>query len=281
MASQKTIVITGANAGIGLATAKALAIKGYCIIIICRDARRGDDTAEQLKRINPNISVENFTADLSDLSVVKRTADAIAAKYPVIDRLINNAGYYPSTIEYIGDVEKTFFASHLGHMLLTERLLPALERSPEARIINVSSGVHPMGKVARFFKRVNGLTLLQAYADAKLANILFTMELSKRLPNQITTYALHPGVVRTNFAKGTPGLFTMLINIFRPFLITPEKGAATSIYLADAEPKKITSFTGQYFAKQKPTHTNNKDVTAKNATWLWHTSIEMLKPFLS
>src|SRR5689334_5370392 len=115
MKSAKTVVITGANAGIGLATAKGLALKGYNIVTICRDSRKGEETINILKSINKNIQVENFTIDLSDLNAVKNTAEAIAEKYPVIDRLINNAGYYPAKIEYVNNIEKTFYASHLGH----------------------------------------------------------------------------------------------------------------------------------------------------------------------
>jgi len=280
MKSKKTVVITGANAGIGLATAKALASKGYNIVTICRDSRRGEETINILKSINKNLQAENFTADLSDLNAVKQTAETIVAKYPIIDRLINNAGYYPAKIEYIGNIEKTFYASHLGHMLLTQKLMPSLERSAEARIINVSSGLHMQGRVARFFNRIDGMTASQAYGDAKLANVLFSIELSKRLPNNITTYSLHPGVVRTNFAKGTTGVFSVIINIMRPFFISPEKGAATSIYLAEASIEKLASFNGKYFDKKAPARTNNSDITDANAKALFERSNEVLRSFV-
>jgi retinol dehydrogenase-12 len=281
MKTAKTVVITGANAGIGLATAKGLASKGYNIVTICRDSRKGQETIDTLKQINKNIQAENFTTDLSDLNAVKQTADVIAAKYPVIDRLINNAGYYPAEIEYIDTVEKTFFASHLGHMLLTQRLMPSFERAVEARIINVSSALHSQGKVSRFFKRVDGMTASQAYGDAKLANVLFTMELSKRLAKNVTTYSLHPGVVRTNFAKGTSGAFAIMLNIMRPFFISPDKGAATSIHLADAAIEKLAPFNGQYFDKKAPAKTSNNDITDANAKALFDRSNEMLKPFMT
>ena len=273
----KTVVITGANAGIGLATAKGLAAMGYTIVTICRDERKGAETISTLKQHYPDVNAENFTADLSDLNAVKYASDRILAKYPVVDRLINNAGYYPAAIEYLNGIEKTFFASHLGHMLLTECLMPALERSDESRVINVSSALHSQGRSNRFFKRVTGMTASQAYGDAKLANILFTMALAERLPKNITTYSLHPGVVSTNFAKGTTGAFSALINIMRPFFLTPEKGAAASIYLADVETEKLASFNGRYFVKKQPADTNNPDVNRQNAEMLWETSLQLFK----
>ena len=158
--------------------------------------------------------------------------------------------------------------------------MPSLEKSTEARVINVSSALHVQGSAARFFKRINGLTSGQAYADAKLANILFKMELSKRLQKHVTTYSLHPGVVSTNFAKGTSGIFSTIINIMRPFFLSPGKGAATSVYLASVESEKIISQRGRYFAKMKPSPTRNSDLTDQNAFALWNRSEEVLKPFL-
>ena len=280
MPEQKIILITGANNGIGLATANALASKGYTILTLCRDEKKGERTVAELMRTYPGIKAENFTADLSDFDAVKRIARNIAAKYPVIDRLINNAGYYPGALEYDGEVEKTFKASHLGHMLLTELLLPSLTRSPEARIINVSSLLYKDGNADRFFKRTPGITQRQAYGDAKLANILFTMGLLKHLPENVKTFALHPGVVRTGFAANTPGWFSTVIKIMRPFFISPEQGAATSVYLADADYQEISTLNGKFFDKKKPKQLSNKDITDQKAAWLWNRSMELLKPWL-
>jgi retinol dehydrogenase 12 len=281
MAERKTVVITGANAGIGLATAQLLAAKGYNIVAICRDKSKGEFTVRELVKANPGMHAENFTADLSDLGAVQKVANAITSKYQMIDRLINNAGYYPSAIHYVGDIEKTLLTSHLGHMLLTQLLIPSLQRSPEARVINVSSGIHTLGSIDRFFKRTVDHTFSNAYADAKLANTLFTLGLSKNLPQNVVTYSLHPGVVQTNFAKDSSGLFTVLFNMFRPFFISPERGAATSVYLADAEIQQVKSFTGQYFVRKKQTQVRHKDVTNENAAWLWKKSMEILNPYLS
>src|SRR6188768_324635 len=107
MTPGKVVLITGANAGIGLATAKILAAKGYDIVILCRDKSKGEQTVTELLKVNPGIRAENYTADLSDLTAIQKAARDITAKYPVIDRLINNAGYYPGVIEYKGEIEKT------------------------------------------------------------------------------------------------------------------------------------------------------------------------------
>jgi len=250
---QQTILITGANNGIGLATAQLLAAKGYTILTLCRDKSKGDQTVTNLKQAHPGILAENFTADLSDFDAVQKAAQEIIAKYPVIDRLINNAGYYASAIEYNGTVEKTLKASHLGHMLLTQLLMPSLTLSSEARIINVSSALHAQGNVDRFFKRTQGMSFSQAYADAKLANVLFTMGLTKHLPPNIKTFVLHPGVVRTGFANNSSGWFSTIIKMLKPLFLSPEQGAATSVYLADVNIEEISSLNGHYFVKKKAT----------------------------
>ena len=258
-----------------------IAAKGYDIVILCRDKSKGEQTATELMKINTAIHIETFVADLSDLAAVQKATKAIATRYPVIDRLINNAGYYPGVIEYVGDIERTFLASHLGHALLTQGLMQSLKRSAEARIVNVSSSLHSQGSIARFFKRTKGISLIQAYADAKLANILFTKSLAKHLAPNVVTFALHPGVVRSNFAKGTSGLFTVFINLFRPFFISAEQGAATSVYLTDVDIQKVKPFTSQYFVDKKPKKVNHKDVTDQNAATLWDKSMEIITPYMN
>ena len=275
----KTVVITGANSGIGRATTKALASQGYSIITICRNKIEGEKLVAELKRDNPSGQVENVVADLSDLNSVKKAAATILSSHSTIDRLINNAGYYPPVIEYVNGVERAFVAAHLGHMLLTELLMPALKNSPEARVINVSSALHSQGKVSRFFTKPSGHNPQQAYGDAKLANVLFTMALAKRLPDNVTTYSLHPGVVNTNFGNTVTGMMKVVITVFKPFFITPEQGAVTSIYLAEENIQHLKPYSGKYFAKSKLTKISNSDATDENANWLWDKSTEILKPY--
>lgn len=280
MAQKKTVLITGANSGIGLATAHSLAKSGYNVVTICRRKAEGEKLAADLKKLNSEIIVKNFCADLGDLAGLKAVAVEILAEFPVIDRLINNAGYYPSEITYNGEIETSFLASHLGHMLLTLNLMPALEKSKEGRVINVSSALHTSGKVERYFKKVEGLDGMKAYGDAKLANILFAMGLAKHSNDTITAFSLHPGVVRTNFGADISGFFKMMLSLFKPFMITPEKGAATSIYLATTEIGHIKPYNGRYFEKARVSKTKNADVSPENVEFLWNKSMAYLKPYL-
>jgi retinol dehydrogenase-12 len=278
----KVVVITGANSGIGFATAVSLAKPGNTIVTLCRRKEEGEKTMAELKKINSSITTENFIVDLSDLQSVRNTAKEVLMHYPVIDRLINNAGYYPNDIQYIGEIEKSFVASHLGHMLLTLSLLPALEKSSESRVINLSSMLHSEGRMKRFFVRVPGYTSSQAYADAKLANLLFTMALATELPDNVTTYSVHPGMVGTNFAKGKSNDFlSIFFSLFRGLLASPEKGAATSVYLAEERIEDIKPSSGGYFASQKLVAAKNKDITSSHAQILWNKSMEVLKPYLT
>lgn len=277
MTSGKIAFITGANSGIGLATAKILARKGWNILLLCRKQAAAEATIAALKQANPAIVAKYFLGDLADFASLQRVAAQVLAEHPQIDALINNAGYYPDKIEYVDGIEKALYASHLGHMLLTRLLMPALERAPEARIINVSSTVHSTGAVERFFTQPQGHSSLKAYGDAKLANILFTKGLAKRLPAHITTYSLHPGVVHTNFAADGTGPMGFMVRIFGRFLMTPENGAATSVYLATEGIDALKGHSGDYFDKKKVTRIRNKGVTPEHAEWLWTKSEELLK----
>lgn len=278
---RKTAVITGANSGIGYATATQLAAKGYNVIIICRKKTEGDKVVASLKALNPAIQAENFTVDLSDLANVHAVALEIAEQYPVVDRLINNAGYYPAAIEYKNDIEKSFLASHLGHMLLTQLLLPCLERSPEARVINVSSELHKGGDTTRFFAKPVDLNPGKAYADDKLANILFTKAFANRSPKNITAYAVHPGVVRTGFGNNVSGAFKVAITIFRPFFLSAAQGAEPIVRLTDANISDVKPFSGTYFHRRKPKVSNHSQITIERAEWLWQKSEEKLDTILS
>lgn len=279
MTTGKTALITGANSGIGLATAKILARKGWNVLLLCRKQAAGDAVVADLKQAHPSIVAQNFVADLGDFAAVQRAAEQIVAEFPQLDVLINNAGYYPDKIEYVNGIEKALYASHLGHMLLTRLLMPALERAPEARIVNVSSLLHSSGQVARFFTEPKGHSSGKAYGDAKLANVLFTMGLSKRLPAHITSYSLHPGVVNTNFAADGTGPMGFMVRLFGRFLMTPENGAATSVYLATEDIAALKKDSGKYFDKKRVTKTRNADITPENAEWLWTKSEEILQPW--
>ncbi len=177
----QTVLITGANSGIGLATAKALALQQYQLILLVRSQQKADETKAEILKHTPNAQLDFYLADLTALGSVKKAAEAIKAKYTSLDRLINNAGYSPVGISFTADgYEKSFVANHLGHFVLTMNLLDLLKKSPESRVINLSSAAHALGKVNRLFqKRNTKLSDMGAYGDGKLANILFTKGLAK------------------------------------------------------------------------------------------------------
>lgn len=277
----KTIAITGANSGIGLAAAKILAGEGHRILMICRSEAKGQAALEEVKAAHPKAELALHLCDLSQLETVLQAARAILEQEGRIDVLLNNAGYYPPEIRYVDGVEETFYASHLGHMLLTLKLMPLLENSEEARIINVSSAAHAMGKSERFFQRLNSYTSIQAYGDAKLANILFSLGLVGRVSSHITAYSLHPGVVGTNFGENLPAFLAGAFRLLKPFLfLSPAKGAATSVYLASAPIAELKPHNGKYFAKCKPKATRGGEVTVEKADWLWEKSLEYIGDML-
>lgn len=277
----KRIVISGANAGIGLETAKLLAPQNE-LVLLCRTQEKGETAAASIRLIAPRTPVSVLLVDLHDFASVQRAALVIRSSFNSIDVLINNAGYYPKQIEYFGQIEKTFMAAHLGHMLLTLLLLPSLEKAVEGRVINVSSALHWRGNTKHFFRQIPGLSPFQAYADAKLANILFTMALNRKTEARVRAFAVHPGAVATDFDRGIRGLFKFFIKAVKPlFYLTPEEGAASFVFLANTPTAAIQPFKSCYFANSKPAQIQNRGATAANADLLWHRSYEFLLPHLS
>ena len=281
----KTALITGANVGIGLATAKALAQRGFNLILVCRNAQKGAKALDDIKKANPKINAELLQADLSDLDSVRKAAGYVIDHYDRLDVLINNAGYTPDKIEFVTGgkagqgIEKSFFANHIGHFVLTHHLMPLLKRTAtetkDVRVIRLSSAAYQMGRKARLFRRIEGISTLQAYCDGKLANLLFAKGLAKDVAGTgITAYSVHPGVVKTNFANTSTGLFKVALALAQPFMRTPEKGAETSIWLAAAPLKTIgEANNGGYFQDCKPKTTRNPDITSQNVDWLWNNSL--------
>ncbi|PMD98637.1 short-chain dehydrogenase [Siphonobacter sp. BAB-5405] len=268
-----TALITGANSGLGLATAQALARQNFDLIFLVRSREKGEWARQQVLQQSPQARVELFFADLTNLAALRQAAEAIQKRYDRIDRLINNAGYAPASIEYTPEgYERSFIANHLGHFVLTFELFDLLRASGEARIINVSSAAHALGKARRFFVKNNtALNIWTTYGDGKLANILFTQELARRLEGQpITAYALHPGVVNSQFGQNFLGSWKVGFGLLRPFMITPEEGARTAVYLSTASVPE--SYNGKYFSKSRPTRILSTDANAYNGQLLWKLS---------
>ncbi len=277
--SRKTALITGANSGLGLITVVELAKKEYQLILLVRSESKAKEAIAVILKSAPNTSISYEIADLADIASIKQAVNNISIKYSKIDRLINNAGYSPNKIEFTADgYEKSFIANHLGHFALTNGLLPLLINSAEARIISVSSTAHKMGNFSRFFLKNNkSLSLFDAYADGKLANILFTKGLQKQLKEtNIRAYSLHPGVVATNFGSNYTGPLAALIKFFKVFMISPEQGAATSVFLATTNLENIKNESGNYFDKCKVKATDHKDITEGNIDFFWSNSLALI-----
>lgn len=278
--SKKIALITGANSGVGLATAKGLAMEGFDLILLVRSEAKAKATKEIILQRFKDVKIEFEIADLEDIESVKLAAEQIRKRHTKIDRIINNAGYSPDKISFTKDgYEKSFVANHLGHFALTTHLLDLVEASGEGRIINVSSAAHAFGKFSRFLiKNDKNLSAFKAYGDGKLANILFTKGLTKRLVGKpILAFSLHPGVVGTNFGGNFTGFSSFIVKLAKPFMISSEEGAETSIFLATTPLENVKKDNGKYFAKCRVKATNSNDITTDNINWLWEKSLEIVE----
>jgi NAD(P)-dependent dehydrogenase (short-subunit alcohol dehydrogenase family) len=246
-------LITGANSGIGLVTARELARQGMDLIMVCRNAARGEQARQDVLAASRTKKVDLLLGDLADFASVRKLAAEVRDRYGHLDVLVNNAGLMidQRTTTPQG-IETTFATNHLGPFLLTNLLLDLLRKGREPRIVHVSSEAH---RFARFqpddLVMPKKYSSMVVYGNSKLANILFSNELARRLaPDGITSNSLHPGVVKTNFGSGSSSVFSLLLGLARPFLLTAEQGAETSIYLA-ASPE-VQGRTGLYYDKKKP-----------------------------
>ena len=269
----KTVLVTGATGGIGKAAARTLAALGATVVIVGRSAARTAEVAQE-------IGAAGFiVADLSVLAEVRRAAAEFRAGHSRLDVLLNNAGAVTTSRQETPEgIEMTFALNHLNYFLLTQELLDLLKATPDARVVNVSSEAHRTGRMRwddlEFRKGYSGL---QAYGQSKLANILFTRELSRRLAGTgVTANALHPGVVYTGFGQGGAGLAGRLVSlsyqIMRPFIKSVEQGALTSIYLASSP--EVAGVTGQYFDNERVARPTPQALDDAAAARLWAVSEE-------
>ena len=276
-----TTVITGATSGIGKETALALAKKDHALYLLVRDMDKGELVKQELISASKNNNIYTIFCDLSDMESVHNAAQVLKTSLFSINVLINNAGGVFNQHQLTKDgFEMTFAVNHLGHFLLTTLLLPLLERG-QARVINVSSNAHRFGKP--MFKDLQWentiYSPLKAYGVAKLFNIYFTRSLAiKYGPKGITSFALHPGIVNSNFGEGLGGTGKTLLWLARPFMITPEQGALTSIYLATAS--RIDAKSGKYFKNMKVTAPSAKAIDEEGRDKLWDKSLELVQPFI-
>ncbi len=270
----KTYVITGANTGIGKITARELAKRGAHVILACRSAEKTQPVIDEIKRETGNDKLEFIQLDLSDLASVRRCAEELLARNIPIHGLINNAGLAGSRGTTKDGFELTFGTNHLGHYLLTRLLLDRIKQSGPARIVNVASASHYQAKGINWDAlraKTKSRTGLPEYAVSKLSNVLFTKELARRLEGtNVTTYALHPGVVATDVWRRVPGPVRW---VMKKFMVTPEEGAQTSIRCATAP--ELATETGRYYDRdgkeRKPNKLANDEQLAKE---LWSKSAE-------
>jgi len=273
----KVCLVTGGTNGIGKATAQALAQMGATVVIVGRDDQKTSRVVDEIRAASGNNKVISLLADLSSQKEVRRLADEFMSRYPHLHVLLNNAGgTFIARQLSVDGIEMTFALNHLAYFLLTNLLLDTMKASTPARVINVSSDAHSRGKID--FDNLQGersYSSFGPYGNSKLANILFTTELARRLEGTgVTVNALHPGLTSTGFGQNNPGLLMKIMGAVIPLIArSPEKGAKTSIYLASSP--EVQSITGKYFVDCKVTQPAPQAVDNAVAKKLWDVSAEM------
>jgi len=269
-------MVTGSSSGIGKATALGLAKMNASVVMVCRDRERGKAAMNEIVKKSSNQKVSLMIADLSSQKTIRKLVENFAARHDKLHVLVNNAGVFLAKRHLTEDgIEMTFAVNHLAPFLLTNLLLPTLKANALPRVITVASSAH-YGATIDFDnlqgeRRYSGF---RAYSQSKLANVLFTHELARRLKEtNVIANCLHPGVVRTNLGKSNWWVFRLALFLFAPFLLSPEKGAKTSIYLASSP--EVDRTAGKYFVKQKvakSANISNDEVMSKK---LWDVSAEL------
>jgi len=277
----KTVVITGATAGIGKQTALELAKLGAHVIIVGRNPDKTHGVVEELKGQSGNAQVESLLADLSSLKSVQELARQLRAKLPTLDVLINNAGAMNPKRETTADgYERTFATNHLAYFLLTNELLPLLTAAPSARVVNVSSDAHRSGRL-RFddLMAEKAYSAWMQYGRSKLANIYFTRELARRLEGKhVTVNAVHPGFVASDFLS-KEGIWGALKPLLYLFAVDIPGGARTSVWLASSP--EVEGQTGKYFYKCKEKLPRSFALDDEAAKRLWDESEKLVAAALS
>lgn len=271
----KVCVVTGGNSGIGLHTAIGLARQGARVAIVSRSREKGE--AAQAAARAAGVELELVVGDLGSLQSTRALADELLARYERLHVLVNNAGLWMTERQLTPDgLETTFAVNHLAPFLLTHLLLPRLQESAPARIVNVASAAHQRGRLRwDDLQAERGFGKVQAYCDSKLCNVLFTRELARRLEGTgVTANSLHPGVVNTNLSSNSTGVIRWGWDLLAPlFFTSPEKGARTSLHVACAP--ELEGVSGRYFASSRevtPARAAQDDAAARR---LWEVSEEL------
>jgi NAD(P)-dependent dehydrogenase (short-subunit alcohol dehydrogenase family) len=278
----KTVVVTGGNSGIGFETAAALASMGARVLITARNADKGRAAVAALaERVDGKGQLQLVVFDLADLASVRRGAAEILEQTPRLDVLVNNAGLVLTERAVTVDgYEATFAINHLGPFLLTNLLLERMTASAPSRVVNVASTAHNAARKGIPFDDLQSTRSyrgMRVYGESKLANILFTLELSRRFESRgVTANSLHPGTVRTGYGGDgdTRGFLAFGIKIASPFFLSPAKGARTSVYLASSP--EVDGVSGGYFVKCKPRQPRRWAQDPEAALRLWRVSEELV-----
>jgi len=274
----KIVLITGGTGGIGRATAIGLAKSGARVGITGRDRGRAEQAADAIRRESNNGAVDVFVADLSSQSDVRRLARDVLAAYPRLDVLINNVGgFWAHRHETADGLEHTFALNHLAPFLLTNLLIDRLRACAPARIVTVSSGAQSVGRID-FDDLMGELTYSgqRAYNQSKLANVMFTYELARRLDGSgVTANTLHPGVTRTAFgAEDGTRVMAPIIAALRPFMRSPKRGAETSVFLASSP--AAAGITGHFFENRKARPSQKASYDSVTTARLWEVSAALV-----
>jgi NAD(P)-dependent dehydrogenase (short-subunit alcohol dehydrogenase family) len=272
----KIAIVTGANSGMGMATVEALSDEGARVIMLCRSKKRGEDAFRKLSA-KESRKLELILCDLGDYASINVFVDEVKAKYNKVDILVNNAGFISLDRQETKEgLERQFGINHIGHFLLTTELLPVMDKG--SRIVNVASGAHKAGNI--HFDDINltkGYNVIKAYSQSKLANVLFTKELAKKVADRgITVNCCHPGAVATNMGiDRDTGFGKTITGMLKPFFLTPAEGARTAIFLATDE--SVKDVTGEYFYKCRIAKSSRRSNDKKLAEKLYELSEQLVR----
>ena len=271
----KIAIVTGANSGMGMATTEALSDEGATVIMLCRNGERGKEAVAKLTE-NRSRDLDLILCDLGDYESIRNFVKTVKEKYDHIDVLVNNAGFISLDRQETKEgLERQFGINHIGHFLLTTELVDIMPRG--SRIVNVASGAHKTGRIhfndINLHKRFN---VIKAYSQSKLANVLFTRELARRLKKRgITVNCCHPGAVATNIGiDRDTGFGKTITGLLKPFFLTPRQGADTAIFLAADD--AVKDITGEYFYRRMIARSSRRSKDMRLAKRLYKFSEQLI-----
>jgi len=277
----KVVLITGATSGIGKVSAITLAGMGATVVVIGRNLERGKELLKEIERRTGSKETDFIMGDLASLDDVRSAALTFNSRYDRLDALLDNAGgINGKRMVTVDGFEYTFGVNHLAHFVLTQLVLDRLKSSAPSRVVVTSSAAHLNGRIDfDDLMAEKKYRSFKAYSQSKLANVLFTFELSRRLKGiGVTANCFHPGTVRTNFGKGLGGIGGAIFPLIGVFMIPPEKGSETQVYLASSP--DVEGVTGKYFSKKAVKDSSRKSRDEEVAKRLWDVSEELTKKWL-